>query len=533
MTWMSRHSCGPLAERGSALLITMLVMAITVAMGFGIVTLTLTDLEISGNFRNRAAAYYAADSGIEQTIADFNVDPSWIAALIDPADWSLRQPAPSTLTINGHTLTLTLDSDGSHVADDYALGTAQALSQGTFERTLAFPPTIILGGDDPIVQFRVRSTGSGGIGIPSSQLVRADIRLSLDSYGVWDNAIFANKGQDGNVINGNVAVRGSVHIIGDPLDPPTIELSGSADIRNSYADAEAHFGSTDVAKLPALDTVEVNGVAVETLDAVIRLKRGTIDLSGSSDIGMVNDDTNSVKETVDAIRADGTVGPSDAVYTDEWSGYDAQDVTFPSLDDPYYDYATATNWSHHRDYLDATAMTIAVSEISRNTAAFSYSDGSGNSIDWDPDAALLTISGIVRIDGDIQLGKPHGKQDDAGTGTVYATGDVEIEGWIVPENGYIQDGNLGLIAEQDVLAKKSSNINIMAAIYAEDTIRVSKQTNIAGALVANYFDMGENVPGVFHVPSLSSNVPPGMPGANTLGIIRGVQIANWYQEYGQ
>ena len=76
-------------------------------------------------------------------------------------------------------------------------------------------------------------------------------------------------------------------------------------------------------------------------------------------------------------------------------------------------------------------------------------------------------------------------------------------------------------------------INVMAAIYGQDNIRVSKQTAIAGAMVSTWFDMGSNVPGIFHVPDLSSNLPPGMPGAQRYGSIESIALENWFQESGQ
>ena len=41
-----------------------------------------------------------------------------------------------------------------------------------------------------------------------------------------------------------------------------------------------------------------------------------------------------------------------------------------------------------------------------------------------------------------------------------------------------------------------------------------------------------NVPGVFHVPSLSTNLPPGMPGASRVVSIERVEVTNWFQESG-
>lgn len=530
-----RDRLAPGSDAGSALLVTLLVMALTLTMGVGLLTVGSTDLEISGNFRSRATAYYAADAGIQQSLANLRASGAWILPMVDPTDWSIRSPFPTTVTIDSLVVAVQQDGDGDPLVDFYPFGATQTISAGAFARTIRLPPTIDDSGADPVISFTVRSIGSGGIGEQSTQVVRTDLEVTVDSYSIWDNAIFAGSGQAGNLINGNVALRGSLHVVGNPSFPAAVEFGGAADIRNNYSDAVDHFGATDAAKLPALETAEVNGIAAATLDAVIRLQDGSINLSGSADIGLPNDDTNAFKETVDAVRADGPVGPAGMVHSDEWGPYDADGVDFPTLNDPYYDAQTGVTYGHHRDFLDTRSLTVGLTEISRDIADFSFSDAIGNSITWDRGSALLSITGIVRFAADIRLGTAHGKPDTrgfyyAGTGTLYSTRNVEIDGWVVPQGNYIHEGNLGIIAAHDVLIDRSAHINVMAAIYAQDQIRVTKQTNIAGALVASYFDMGTNVPSVFQVPLLSSNLPPGMPGPDAIAVIKGIRIANWFQE---
>ena len=63
----------------------------------------------------------------------------------------------------------------------------------------------------------------------SEQVVRADIKPKLNAHGVWDNAIFADAASAGYTINGHVAVRGSVHVLGNPSPMPTVEFGGTGD----------------------------------------------------------------------------------------------------------------------------------------------------------------------------------------------------------------------------------------------------------------------------------------------------------------
>lgn len=525
-------------ERGSAFVITLLVMAITLAMGLALVTSGMTELDISGNYRNRATAYYAAASGLEQTVVDLGVSTTWIEQVINTTTWTIHDPFPTSITINGQTVALAVDGNGDVIPGYYPFGSSTTLGNGTFTREMYLPPTVDNSGAKPILTFKVRSTGTGGLGELAEQVVRADIRPTIAVHGVWDNAVFADAGEAGNSITGHAAVRGSIHILGNPSSPPTIEFGGTGDIRNNYSDAVSWFGATDAAKLPSLPTVEVNGVPVETLDTVVRIRDASINLTGDADIGAVNDDSNTVKEMIDSVRSNGTVGPSAEVHTDDTGSYDTDQLVFPELSDPYIDPATGTSYTTHRDFLDTNSLTISEYEISANTTAFTHSDGNGNSISWDPTTLILTISGIIKTDGNMRLGRPHGQPglrgvNYVGTGTIYATDDIHIDGYVVPVGNYITDGNLGLIAADDVLIDEASNVNVMAAIYAQDQIRVSKQTAIAGAMVSSWFDMGMNVPAVFHVPDLTQNLPPGMPGEHRYTSIESISVENWFQESGR
>ena len=473
----------PCAENGSAFVITLLVMAVTLVMGIGLVSSGVTELDISGNYRNRATAYFAADSGLEQTVIDLAGSTTWVEQVIDTSTWTVRSPFPTSITLDNQTVALAVDGNGVVIADYYALGSTTTLGDGTFTREVFLPPTVDMSGTKPVLTFRVRSTGAGGTGEVAEQVVRADVRPTLNAHGVWDNAIFADAGAAGNSINGHVAVRGSVHILGDATTPPTIAFGGTSDIRNNYSDAESWFGGSDAAKLPALPTVDVNGVATETLDTVIRTRDANITLTGSGDIGADNSDSNTVKEMIDAVRTDGTVGPAADVHADSTGSYDTDQVVFPMLSDAYVDPSTGTSYATHTDFLDANSLTIAETEISKNVSAFSHSDGNGNSIAWDPDTLTLTINGIIKAPDYIRLGRPHGQPglrgvNYAGTGTIYAVDDIHVDGYLVPVDDYITDGNIGLIAADDVLIDEASNINVMAAIYG--------QVVINDAMVARY-----------------------------------------------
>jgi hypothetical protein len=527
------------SDAGAAFVITLLVMAVTLVMGLGLATSGVTELDISGNYRNRATAYYAADSGLERTAIDLAADSAWIYEILDPITETLLSPFPTSVTFDSTTVSLSVDGNGDAVPGYYPFGSSLALGDGSFTREIYLPPTLSSSGGDLVLTFRTRSTGTGGTGELSTQVVRADLNVLISPvHGPWDNAVFADAGAAGNAINGHVAVRGSVHVIGNQSAPPTISFGGTGDIRNSYLDADSWFGADVATKLPPLETVEINGVAAATLEAIIRARYADINVTGTADIGLANDDSNTLKETLDAVRADGSVTPAHQVHADEWDDYDTTDLEFPTLADPYTDPNTGVVWATHEEFLDTNSLTISESEISANTPPFAYADGSGNSIAWDPATLTLSITGIIKVNGVLRLGRPHGQPGMrgvhyAGTGTLYSTDDIHVDGFMEPVGDYITGGdNIGLIAEDDVLIDEASQVNVFGAIYGQDHIRVSKQTAIAGAMVSEWFDMGTNVPGVFHVPILSDNLPPGMPGGPAPLGVQSIEIANWYQEAG-
>ena len=63
---------------------------------------------------------------------------------------------------------------------------------------------------------------------------------------------------------------------------------------------------------------------------------------------------------------------------------------------------------------------------------------------------------------------------------------------------------------KDMMVGSTSQLQIMGAFYAQGTIKTMKQTNVMGTFVANYFDMGSQVPSIFQVPTLADNLPLGM-----------------------
>lgn len=174
---------------------------------------------------------------------------------------------------------------------------------------------------------------------------RGEMVLNGGNVNIWSNAIFAGGGQVGNLINGNVSIHGSVHLLGGNLnegDPAisAIDLSGTSLIHNNYVGMPADLRD----RIPDPPTTIHDGQTIDTLKAKLRVKQGMVGLSGTSEIGEAQDSTNTWKETMDSIYVndgysgtslDGDGNPTNVFSDNGWSEtYDLGNaVPFPNFTD--------------------------------------------------------------------------------------------------------------------------------------------------------------------------------------------------------
>ncbi len=529
-------------QTGGALIITLLVTMIVFALGSALSTSMLSEITTSANYRNSNAALWQADSGLERVAADLLADPTWARGMVDYATlpMSIVTSFPTSTTINGMSVTFQV-SGGQVVPQFYDLGNRVTLDDGSFMRRIFMPPTSITPANGPGTKawlvVPVGGRGTSGAIEPSNTETRTDMRVVVRRLTVWDNALFGGSNQVGNQINGNVQVRGSVHIKGAP--GKTVDMGGTAFILNHYRDADQNDNfDLDWIKLPNVPMVNLDGEVVQSLGAELRVEQGDVALSGSAMWGEPNVTGNIYKEEVDGVYSDAPVALSGSATIDasDEGDYDATGMPFPTLSDPYYHAPTATNYATHRQFLDTNSLTIVESDFSVNTPSFNHSNAFG-SIDWNQATGVLTVDGIVRVNGDIDLAVKNGPILYEGTGTLYAVGDVRVHDDVLPVDNYLQTNtltydNLGIIADNDLHIATGGGetwLKIMAAMYAENETVVRKQSRIAGAIVTQYFDMGNNVPRIFQAANLSTNLPPGMPGGDPFLFVTGADLTNWRQ----
>ena len=483
-------------RQASAMLFALIVAFLLSILGLAFFTYSSSDMRMTERHRQIAQAFRNAEAGIERAIFDLRqdftndqLDPSWFDGEINGI------PLPA------------------QTADDFY--------------DLPYATTSLNEGHYSVQLRNVSGTGREiwirSTGVVSGVTQTIQVYTKIRDVSIWNNAIFGGTGQSGLLVNGNARIWGSVHLLGDNLTATDLaaDLSGTAILAgNNYSDLALEL----LAKIPSILTP----AGIESLNSELRAKRGKISLSGTSLAGQPNDPLNSYKETMDgSYVTDGFTGNkgTENVFSDNGysEGYDLEDVMyFPRLSDPYGTYPTYT------DYLrdNALILTDQLSNIQPNSS-FSYSNVHG-SISMNG-SGEMNISGIIFVDGNNNLGMykqgPLKTITYAGRGSIFVSGDVVINTNLITkgDNSYPVDNVIGVMTPNTVSFNESQT-DIMGLFYAEDSVRVSKQTNILGTIVSNYFDMGTNVPSIFQVPATVDNLPPGMIDPGRVWLIK---VVSW------
>jgi len=390
---------------------------------------------------------------------------------------------------------------------------------------------------------------------------------------VWRNAIFAGGGMAGGVINGNVSIHGSVHILGHHVlaggtSIAAIDLSGTSLIHNNYDGVPADLQ----ARVPPLPTREWNGEAnVATLDANLRVKHGLVGLSGNSEVGSSDIFGNGFKETMDgtyvsdgwtgtAVIPDGGRGDPKCVWSDNgWDElYDlGERVPFPLLTDDWRTPVTGARvwndttgaWYTHEEYFDQVLLAdpvdandgVYVGDIDLFTRGnhFYWNATTGQKLVgalpatppganddyllFNKDTDVLKVNGQITIQGNLIM-RGQGNETKihySGRGAFLVHGNATINTSLLScnngnpastANSFPVNNIIGIMASNDMIVGAVAQVSIMGAFYAQNRITTAKQTHVMGTFVSNYFDMGTNVPNIYQVPALADNLPHGMIG---------------------
>ncbi len=376
---------------------------------------------------------------------------------------------------------------------------------------------------------------------------------------VWRNAIFAGAGQSGGLINGNVSIHGSVHLLGTNVVwgntvMSAIDLSGTSLIHNNYVGLLADLEQ----RIPPLPTRTLDGETVSTLNAKLRVRNGLVGMSGNSEIGEANITGNSLKETLDgtfvtdgwtgtSVDEDGGRGDPTNVYSD--NGWDAKydlgnKVPFPLLTDAYKEVYTGTMYDNlatgakytHYEYFEQVLtgtpytgdMTIRANQNFYYNATRpvetdpSLRQATDDYIYFDAAANRMMINGQVQINGNLSIDRGSGNDKTisySGRGAILVKGNARIDTDLLSintngttANSFPVNNFFGIMVGGDLTVGTNSQLKLMGAFYAQGRIISSKQTIVTGTFVSTYFDMGTNVPEIYQVPELADNLPLGMIG---------------------
>jgi hypothetical protein len=512
---------------GSVLLQVMVLTLVLSTLGATLLDATMSALLRSQHDLLRAQALDVGEAGIDKAVS------------------YLRGAAPDAST------------DGSW----RTTGRTESLS-GAGSYTLV----VADGSGDDAGRIVITSSGTATLGSKSlTRRFRCVITRTSETHSVWDNVIFAGSGQGGKSINGNVAIRGKVHLRGDgepyidsngnghydagepytdlngsgswdaPLASTDLacDMGGNSDIGNNYSG----MSSTLKALIPACPTVSYGGETVQSLAAKLRVQHGKVSLSGSSTVGAANATGGipAVKETMDGCYVtDGyTSGSAAAVYSDNGTshGYDPADaLTFPDVVTSTT--IDGTTYSSHMAYLASHGLNIAGPLNLQPDQSYTAADLTGNSLTVNGATGLITIHGIVYVTGDINLDHGHGAGLDTfhytGRGTLSSTGSIYMHASLLPLTSFPTLDALGFVARHRLeLATGSgdSQLTMTGAFYGQEQVVSDKQNEIAGSFVSCSYSM-QNVPHLYQVPALATNLPPGMPGAASQTSIT-TQIKSW------
>lgn len=418
---------------------------------------------------------------------------------------------------------------------------------------------------DPDINFYDQSIAAGGT--QEASKIKGNVKIMGSVYVIGEEP-FVDSNENNVYNNGEDYIDVNEDGVWGPYlssSDYAIRLGGTAEIGNNYGYMPSDLSS----RVPSIYNVDD---AWDTLNAKVLVKYGKVSLeSNSASIGEAENLGDGEKNYMDQVIVPDTVEIQNGnMYTDEYLyGADKRsmfrdDVRMVSVRDAYTDSDTGTFYASpanpyssdtlggYEEYLYDVAndagdpdrgVFINGDLTITPTSVFSYgdvSDPTKSSITMDG-SGNLTINGLVYINGSLTFDKvgPHDDLYYSGRGSFYVRGyrdsdlsnDVVVNLNILTQdvyNGAFPDNALGVMTRENIYFSGANN-HVAGAFYAEQTITMTKQYEIAGCVIATYFDMTDQVPSIFQIPDLADNRPPYMIDAIFDG--NGPMIEDWYESY--
>lgn len=555
------------SNKGSFLAVGFIALTVIIILGISYLSMSASSLITAKRDVQRAQAFEAAEAGIEQAI-DFLYSGG--PGGEEFGEWRTNHPSVSP---------------NDHTNDSFYIETFPT------ETNIRFKICAKDGAGVTANKVVVTSIGESTIGDKTiTKTIKAVINLNKENISVWNNAIFAGAGQASKSINGNISIKGSVHVLGDgepftdldndgnwstnetytdsnhngkydlgepytdsdgdghrdAIEPyldingngtrdPALtvtdmatEVSGNANIGNNYDGMNATI-STHV---PILDKKLYGGQLVETLDAKLRVKNGKVNVSGSASVGDPEDSSNLLKDTLNGVYvSDGFGGNAGAssVHADNGTanGYDLGEGAVKLPYVTFGEYVhNGTTYTNYMAYLKANATVITGDLNINKGTAVSYS-GPNGSISVNT-SGNITISGLVYVTGNINVGPAKANLTYDGVGTLVTENSSYFHASLMPVGKFATDDTLGIIAAKNIeLATGSGDAQLnMAMAMYAQQQIVSSKQNSIAGTMVASYFSMSNVPSIYQVPALADNLPPGMPAGEPIWV-QSMNIESW------
>jgi hypothetical protein len=547
-------------RRGTGMVLALFVMMILFGLGISYLMAGSSSLVSARRDVLRARALACAEAGVERAVKLLLTDP--------PGEFRTSHPSANP---------------DNHTADTWYTETVTA---GESFRVCVRDGTGIFTGKVVITSEGTVTDGGATV----SRTVKVVVTTNQDNVSVWNNVIFGGVGQACRSINGNVAIRGSMHLLGDGEDFTDVDGDGRWDDNETYTDSDHnghydlgepytdtdHDGHRDAqepfvdangngtrdpaltvtdmaeelsgtanvgnnyngmpadlhALLPALEQVSYGGEVVDSLDAKLRVKHGKVNISGSATVGDPNVHGNTTKETLDGVYvSDGFGGNKGAasVYSDNGTTA-AYDLGDGAVDMPLIDTGSYTKdgvtYSNYLDYLNQNA-TVYNGDLAITNGTPLIIIGPKGTLVVDG-SGHVNITGIVYINGNISFGPAKSRIIYSGVGTLVTPNSVNVHADVVPAHTFPTTDAIGLIAGDRInLATGSGDAHLtMALAMYAQHQVVCNKQSDIAGTIVSSYYSMSNVPKLYQVPELADHLPPGMPGAEPIWIA-GVTIESW------
>lgn len=327
----------------------------------------------------------------------------------------------------------------------------------------------------------ITSTGRIAEGrLTRTRRIRVVTKVTHEDVSIWNNAIFGGVGQAGRSINGNVRIRGSLHLLGDGEKYTDLDLdkrwdagelftdsngNGHFDLGEPFTDSDGdgHFDLrepfedvngngtrdpaltvTDLASeyggdanvgnnyegmpsqlrslIPSVPLTPWKGESVESLRAKLRVKHGRVDINGSATVGEphANGGSPPVKETMDGTYvSDGFGGNAGAgqVYSDNGTRRKYDLGEIVSF--PTLSEPTVKNgigYATYMEYLQEAGMVISGPITLKPGTAYGPVSDGRGNSLSVDSSGNINIRGIVYVNGDIKIARNGGNRDMRYTG---------------------------------------------------------------------------------------------------------------------